>query len=74
MAISKNRKTHTQKVAERYDELIAMRLAGGMTRKGFAKKDKTSKKGTPHRNPNRVNMNKSQKRVAKALRRSEKGQ
>lgn len=68
MAISKNRKIHAHKVAERYEDLVEMRLAAGMLRSGHMPKPKGAKKGTPYRNPKRVNMTKGQKRVAKAIR------
>ena len=68
MALSKHRKTHSAKVAERYKELVEMHLAAGMTSNGNSPKSKNKVKNTPIRNPNRVNMTKGQKRVAKAIR------
>jgi hypothetical protein len=69
MAISKNRPSHKAKVAERHQELIAMRLEAGMTRNGSFPRQKGEAKRQPLRNPNRINMTKSQKRVAKTMRR-----
>ena len=69
MAISVHRKSHASKVAERYKELVEMRLEAGQTRAGFTPRNKNKPKRTPHRNPERVNLNKSQKRVAKLQRR-----
>ena len=67
MAISKHRKTHTAKVAERYTELVSMRLEAGMARTGEMPKPKLAKR-KPYRNPDRINLTKSQKRQAKAAR------
>ena len=72
MAISKHRKTHTAKVAERYKDLVEMRLAAGMTSTGLMPKVKGGTKRKPLRNPDRVNMTKGQKRVAKAIRHAAK--